>query len=126
MSWRSGKLIADCPQRIPSAFSSHRDTIACPVIPVDPTAWAQSFAILPAQSISWHCKEPGFSYRRFQIERCRRRIERKDVRIIRCVFALRGKNEVCVFGDEYLDFPEAAAARHFSLSMNPSAEVEAG
>lgn len=85
----TGKLIADCPQRVPTVFSCYRSTVAALRIQVDPASCAQSPAVFPAKHERRHCEQPCFPDRRFQIE-CRRVcIESVDIRIVAGVFTFR-------------------------------------
>jgi len=122
----SGKLVADCPQRIPTAFGSYRNAVARSVVPVCSTVRAQALAVFPAKGKARYREEPHLSHRRSQIQRRSIWIERIHIGIVLGIFSLGGEDEVGVFLHRYSDIGEASPARYFSFTLYAPAEVKPG
>ena len=121
----SGQLAADCPQRVPTAFSSCGSTVARPAVQFNTTGRTQTFAVIPAKNEARDRQQPKLPDCGTQIERMRVRIERIDVRIIRAVVTFRRKNEMRLLVNRCPNLLQAPAARHFCLATDLAAEVKA-
>jgi hypothetical protein len=120
----SGKLVANCAQRIPPAFSSCRNAVTRSVVPVDTTIRAQAFAILAAHNIAGNCEQPRLSYSRSHVETVGHWIERVYIGIVLGIFSLGRIDEVSFLIDRHAYLPEAAAARNLGITFYLSTEIK--
>ena len=120
-----GKTITNSAQLFPATVGCRRLAIARAGVPICSTRWAKAFAVLPALNESRSSKQPCLSHRRSHVERVRRWIEGKDVRIVRSRLTLRRKDEVLLFGNFDPDVLETPAARHLADPRHPSTEIKA-